>query len=52
MQPGQKIEILGGHLMGIRGELVRHQGTQKVLVKLDIGQGLIFNIDKNMIGSI
>lgn len=52
MQPGQKILILSGQLMGIRGELVRHQGTQKVLVKLDIGQGILFNIDKGQIGSI
>lgn len=52
MKPGQRIEITGGSLIGIKGELVRHQGAQKVLVKLDIGQGVLFNIDKSLIGSI
>lgn len=52
MKPGQKIEITGGSLMGVKGELVRHQGSHKVLVRLDeIGQGILFTLDKDQIAS-
>jgi transcription antitermination factor NusG len=48
--PGEKIQITGGALIGVLGELVRHQGNHKVLVRLaEIGQGVLFTIDKNMI---
>ncbi len=50
--PGEKIEIIAGHLMGIKGELIRHHGTHKVLVRLDeIGQGVMFEIDKEFIAT-
>lgn len=50
MQPGQKIEIAGGPLMGIKGELVRHQGNHKMLVRLlEVGQGLLFSVDTDLI---
>lgn len=52
IKPGQRIQITGGQLMGIVGELVRHEGAHKVLVRLDIGQGVIFKVDKEMIGSL
>ncbi len=52
MKPGEKIEIIGGQLLGIKGELIRHQGNHKVLVRLDeIGQGVLFTIEKSMIAS-
>lgn len=52
MKPGQKIEIIGGRLMGVKGELIRHQGNHMVLVRLDeIGQGMIFTIEKENIAS-
>lgn len=52
VEPGEKIEIIAGHLMGIKGELIRHQGAHKVLVRLDeIGQGLIFELDRKLIAS-
>lgn len=52
MKPGQKIEITGGTLIGVKGELVRHQGNHKVLVRLDeLGQGIVFTIDKDLIAS-
>lgn len=52
MKPGQRIEITGGSLLGVKGELVRHQGSHKVLVRLDeIGQGIVFTLDKNLIAS-
>lgn len=52
MKPGEKIEIIGGHLIGVKGELIRHQGSHKVLVRLEeIGQGVVFEIDKELIAS-
>jgi transcription antitermination factor NusG len=53
MKPGQKIEILKGHLMGVKGELIRHQGRHKVLIRLDeIGQGLLITVEAESIGAI
>jgi transcriptional antiterminator RfaH len=52
IKPGQRVEITGGQLIGVRGELIRHQGAHKVLIRLDIGQGLIFSVNKEMIGSL
>lgn len=50
IKPGEKIQITGGPLIGVNGELVRHQGNHKVLVRLtEIGQGVIFTIDKDLI---
>ncbi len=50
--PGEKIEIIGGRLIGIKGELIQHKGNHKVLVRLDeIGQGVVFEIDKKLIAT-
>lgn len=53
MNPGQKIEILKGQLMGVKGELVRHQGRHKVLIRLDeIGHGLLIALEADAIGAV
>lgn len=52
IKAGERIQIVSGSLMGISGELVRHQGAHKVLVRLDIGQGVLFSVDKDSIGSL
>lgn len=52
MKPGQEIEINGGPLMGIKGEMVRHQGSHKMLVRLsEVGHGLLFTVDIDLISS-
>lgn len=52
MKPGQKIIVVSGPLLGIKGELIRHQGTHRVLIRLDeIGQGLLITVDSDNIGS-
>lgn len=52
MKPGQKIEITGGPLIGIKGELVSHKGNHNVLVRLaEVGQGLLFTVDKEFVSS-
>lgn len=52
MKAGQKIEIIEGPLIGVMAELVRHQGNHKVLIRLDdLGQGVLFTIDKSYIAS-
>lgn len=50
IEPGEKIEVIAGRLMGIKGELIRHHGAHKVLVRLDeIGQGVLFELDRQLI---
>lgn len=52
IKPGQLIEIIAGSLIGMKGELIRHQGNHKVLIRLkEIGQGLVFSIDKEDIAT-
>lgn len=46
MQPGQKIEVVKGPLMGLQGEMVRHQGRHRMLVRLNsIGQGVLIEME-------
>ncbi len=52
IEVGEKIEIIAGHLMGIKGELIQYKGSHKVLVRLDeIGQGMVFELDKKVIAA-
>lgn len=52
MKPGQKIEVVKGPLMGIKGEMVRHHGRHKMLVRLNsIGQGVLIEIEKGDIAA-
>jgi len=49
-QPGQKITIRAGMLLGMQGELVEYRGRKKVLVRLgDTGQNLLVTVGLEML---
>lgn len=53
LNPGDEIEILGGPLMGTRGQLIQWNGTQKVMVALhSIQQNLILSLPKEMLHKV
>jgi transcriptional antiterminator RfaH len=35
LEPGTKVEVKFGSLMGLKGELIEHKGKQKVIVRFD-----------------
>jgi transcriptional antiterminator RfaH len=35
IEPGQLVEVIAGQLSGLKGELVKHNGKKKVVIRLD-----------------
>lgn len=45
IRPGQKIEVLSGALSGLKGEYIRFQGQQKVIIRIEhIAQSILVEI--------
>lgn len=50
IEPGSRVEIRSGSLMGIEGELVEHQGKRKVVIRIDhISHSLLVTLPANYI---
>lgn len=48
--PGQMIEIMGGQLAGFKGELIRHNGKRKVVVRLEhISHSILVTLPKGFV---
>lgn len=44
-EPGDPIEIIGGKLMGLKGELIEFKGSKKVVIRIDqLERSLLVNI--------
>lgn len=35
LNPGEKVKVIAGQLMGLEGELINHKGGQKVVVRIE-----------------
>ena len=52
-EPGRKVEVISGQLIGLKGELVEKRGSKKVLVRLgEIGHGILVTIDTKLLEKI
>ena len=52
-QVGEMVEIKGGNLQGLKGELIKHVNRYKVLIRIDaIQQNLLININPSHLEKI
>ncbi|PKO98231.1 MAG: antitermination protein NusG [Bacteroidetes bacterium HGW-Bacteroidetes-9] len=52
-EPGKKVEVISGQLIGLKGELVEKRGSKKVLVRLgEIGHGILVTIDTKLLEKV
>lgn len=50
LNEGDKVEIIGGNLTGIRGRLIKREGKERFLVELNsLGMGLEMQIDQKLL---
>ncbi|MFP4556187.1 MAG: UpxY family transcription antiterminator [Bacteroidales bacterium] len=50
LKPGDKVEIILGSMLGFKGELIKHKGKNKALIKIDhISHGLLVTLPKGFI---
>jgi transcriptional antiterminator RfaH len=52
-EPGDKVEIKNGFLMGLHGELVSYKGNQRVAVRIEsIGKSILVDIAKSYLQKV
>lgn len=50
LSPGEMVEIVGGKLAGFAGEMVRHNGKNKVVVRLEhISHSILITLPKGLV---
>lgn len=50
LKPGDKVEIIIGSMLGFKGELIKHKGKSKALIRINhISHGLLVTLPKSFI---
>ncbi len=50
LQPGEMVEIRMGSLMGLTGELIEHNGSKKVIIRIDhVSHSLLVTLPKEYV---
>ena len=53
LEEGDKVEVVGGRLTGVKGQLIEKQGKKQMVVELEnVGYFLKMNIDISLLRKI